>query len=262
LDGRDDEGNFASGEADAFSGAGIYVAAASPRRVGGCRLRASGREIGRPDRFREARSRDTIPAAMIEAVIWDFGGVLIRTLDFTSRDALASQLGLTREALEYEMFASQSGWEGQMGLLPSQKHWKALGEKFGLPSEELLDRFFQGDELDQELMDFIRGLRPKYKTGLLSNAFDTLRDLLNNEFQMLDAFDGVVISAEEGVVKPEPAIYELMLERLGVEANKAVFLDDFIENVDGARQVGMQAIHFQSREQALGELGALLKQDG
>jgi HAD superfamily hydrolase (TIGR01509 family) len=64
------------------------------------------------------------------------------------------------------------------------------------------------------------------------------------------------------LVKPEPAIYELMLERLEVEAGRAVFLDDFIENVAGARQVGMQAIHFQSSEQALGELGALLKPDG
>ena len=74
-----------------------------------------------------------------------------------------------------------------------------------------------------------------------------------------DAFDHLIISAEVGVVKPKAEIYLLALEQLKVSPSEAVFVDDFIENVEGARAVGMSAIHFKEPEQAIAQIQKLLK---
>ena len=101
-------------------------------------------------------------------------------------------------------------------------------------------------------------MRPLYTTALLSNALSNLRAFLTQEWKIADAFDLIVVSAEEHLLKPDPAIYRLALNRLGVVATEAVFIDDMAANVEGAQQVGMQGIQFRSRQQALGELKELL----
>ena len=68
----------------------------------------------------------------------------------------------------------------------------------------------------------------------------------------------VVGSGDVGIMKPDPQIFQIALERLDVAAEEAVFVDDFIENVQGARALGIHAVHFQGREQAIQELKALL----
>jgi epoxide hydrolase-like predicted phosphatase len=67
-------------------------------------------------------------------------------------------------------------------------------------------------------------------------------------------FDETVFSAEVGMAKPDARIYQLILNRLGVEPQEAVFVDDFIENVEGARHLGLHAIHFKNSPQALAAL--------
>jgi putative hydrolase of the HAD superfamily len=118
--------------------------------------------------------------------------------------------------------------------------------------------FWAGDVLDMHLVDYLRSLRPRYKTGLLSNAWDDLHGVLQHEWHIADAFDGIIISAEVGVAKPDPRIYRLALERLGVAPAEAVFVDDFLHNVEGAHTVGMHAIQFRSPEQTQTELEQLL----
>ncbi len=76
-------------------------------------------------------------------------------------------------------------------------------------------------------------------------------------YGVLDHFDSVTISAEEGVMKPDPRIFEIALARAGVLPEEAVFVDDFAANVEGARRVGLRAIHFRSTAQALAELARL-----
>jgi len=93
---------------------------------------------------------------------------------------------------------------------------------------------------------------------LLSNAFSDLRRVVTETWMFADAFDEMVISAEVGVVKPDPRIYHLALERLEASPEAAVFIDDFRRNVEGARAVGLNAIHFKDPGQARGELEGLL----
>lgn len=194
----------------------------------------------------------------IKAVIWDFGGVLVRTDTNNGRDALAQRLGISRQALEARVFDGDNRRQAQTGAVDGETYLQEVAAEFGLSAAELRQTFFGDDHLDHELMAYIRNLRPRYKVGLLSNAMNNLREVLQGQYPILDDFDAVIISGEVGVMKPHPAIYLLAAERLNVNPAEAVFVDDFAHNVTGAREAGMQAVLFQSREQALADLQALL----
>ncbi len=197
----------------------------------------------------------------IRAVIFDLGGVILRTEDGAPREALAARLGVSRRALEDLVFNSPAGQQAQRGEITAEALWEHVRAHFGLPPEQMPEvqrAFWGGDRLDHALVDFIRRLRPRHTTALLSNAWRDLRAALHR-WGIADAFDHIVISAEEGVMKPDPHIYRVVLARVGVAPAEAVFVDDFRQNVDGARAVGMHAIHFQDREQVLAELRQLLQ---
>jgi len=117
---------------------------------------------------------------------------------------------------------------------------------------------FATDVLDGELLDYIRSLRPRLKTALLSNASLRLVTVLRDDLHIEDCFDVIVISAQVGLMKPDPAIYRLTLERLGVEPQEAVFLDDVLDNVEAASSLGIHTVHFVGREEAVCELEELL----
>ena len=194
----------------------------------------------------------------IKAVIWDLGGVIVRTEDFTPRDSLADHLGLSRAEIDRIVFEDDDRFSAQLGEIDGDVHMKTIYKKLGLSAEDFRQHFFGGDRVDEELVAYIRSLRPLYTTALLSNALSNLRAFLTQEWKIADAFDLIVVSAEEHLLKPDPAIYRLALNRLGVVATEAVFIDDMAANVEGAQQVGMQGIKFMSRQQALGELKELL----
>jgi epoxide hydrolase-like predicted phosphatase len=199
----------------------------------------------------------------IRAVIFDLGGVLVRTADPAPRARLAQSLGMTPSELSRIIYDSETARQATLGAITTQEHWEAVRRRLGLSTEELLNvpvEFWGGDTLDEALVNFLRSLRPCYKTALLSNAWDDLRGVVEGSWKIADAFDEIIISAEVGLAKPDPRIYRLALARLDVEPEAAVFVDDFEENVAGARAVGMQAIQFRSPEQALMELNRVLDQ--
>lgn len=197
----------------------------------------------------------------IRAIIWDLGGVLVRTDDPAPRTALAARHGMPRAALEALVFNSDSGMRAQLGEISASEHWRHVAQSLGVtPAEipDLQDDFWGGDRLDTELVDFIRELRGPYTTVLLSNAFSDLRRYVEGHWKIADAFDHLLISAEVGLVKPDPRIYRLALERAGdLPAERAVFLDDFVENVEGARAVGLLGVHFRNPAQGMDDLRSL-----
>lgn len=196
----------------------------------------------------------------IKAVIWDLGGVIARTEDRIPRDELAAEIGVTRKRLNYLFFSGPEGTRAQKGEITMDELIAFARAELGLaPGEhpDLVDRFFAGDRIDYELVDYIRSLRPSYKSGIISNAWSELPALLER-WEIADAFDVVIGSGDEGVMKPDPRIYQLALDGLDVEAGEAVFVDDFIDNIEGARKLGIHGIHFKSPDQTLTELKGLL----
>jgi len=199
----------------------------------------------------------------IKAVYFDLGGVIVRTEDKGPRARLAASLGLSQEQIAKEVF--EGGGDGSaarasLGEISEEEHWRNVVRALGLPESELphvRTDFFAGDHIDWDIVNFLRGLRKSRKTGLISNAWSDLRAwMVSQEFD--DAFDAVSISAELGMAKPAAGIFWHALDQLGVAPEEAVFVDDFAENVEAGRALGMHGVHFRTAAGALAEVNQLL----
>jgi len=196
----------------------------------------------------------------LRAVFFDLCGVVVRTEFQVPRQLLADRLGMEYEDLNRIVFDSDSGQKATIGQISSEEHWNAIMKRLKRPASELpsiRQEFFAGDIVDRTLLDYIRSLRGKYKTGLISNAWGDLRDFIVRE-KFDDAFDRMIISAEVGAAKPEARIFQIALEQFGVSPKEAVFVDDFLINIEGCEKVGIQGIHFKDPESALQQLKQLL----
>jgi len=194
---------------------------------------------------------------LIKGVIFDVGGVLLRTHDQGGRRKWETRLGLKPGELARLVFDSELGRSAQLGQASLEEVWAWVGTRLSLNPAQLtiLKRdFWAGDRLDRELCDYIRELRLRFRTGMLSNSWARDGWAMAQKLGFADCFDVFVTSAEIGVMKPNPRIYHVALQRLGISPPEAIFVDDFVENVEAARRLGMQAIHFVDPLQARDEL--------
>jgi epoxide hydrolase-like predicted phosphatase len=195
------------------------------------------------------------------ALIWDMGGVLVRNMDPNIRGRLGEPYGMTYMDLENLFFGNEVALKASIGQATEADSWDFVQQKLNIPAEEMpefMKDFYSCDKFDEELYSFTMQLKPRYQIGLLSNAYPETRASLARRFpHFFNMFDVTIFSADVGIAKPDPEIYHLVLEGLGVEARSAVFVDDFIENVEGARAVGMHAIHFRNSRQVQDELKEL-----
>ncbi len=146
-----------------------------------------------------------------------------------------------------------------MGILTREETADAISSLFGMDAEEFLEEQNQVEVPNKELLAYIASLKQHYKIGLLSNI--SSRERLSIRFldgELESHFDTVVASGDEGYVKPQREIYEIAATRLGVLPTECVFVDDIAEFCEGARQIGMQAIQYQSNQQAITDLNALI----
>lgn len=200
---------------------------------------------------------------MIRALITDFGGVLVRTRTDRSRRELERKLGWPLHTLEDRVFNGELSIRASHGEITEEAFWDQAARDFNLAQyqmtgAEFRHEFFVDDFLDEELVQFMRGLRPAIKVGLISNAWLGLRSVLQTVFHIDDMFDEIVISAEENVMKPDARIYRLALDRLALQPSEAIFLDDMPINVEAADAVGMLGVRFQSTAQALRDIRSRL----
>lgn len=172
---------------------------------------------------------------MIQAIIFDYYGVL--TTDRYVTWLKRNEAALQGHADEIEALSQQQ----DLGL-GADEFYARLGALVGRPADEVRDEFGIRQEAHHGLVDYIRHLRKVgYKTAILSNSprslyAETQKHGLNS------LFDIILCSEEAGVTKPNPKMYELMLQRLGITAEEAVFVDDRDYNVAGANAVGLTGV--------------------
>ena len=196
----------------------------------------------------------------IRAVFFDLGGVIVRTEYQAPRQRLAEQFGMDYEDIEKIVFGSPSASRASVGEVTEAEHWQNVMKALKLPAgetERVKSEFFGGDVVDRALLEFIRSLKPKYKIGLISNAWDGLRAYIERE-KFADVFDSIVISAEVKVAKPAEKIYRIALDQLQVKPKEAVFVDDMPENIVACEKLGMKGIRFTNPESALKQLKTML----
>jgi len=197
----------------------------------------------------------------IRAVFFDFGGVIMRTEYQSPRQRLAERFGMDYDDIDKIVFGSESALRASMGEIKEEAHWAEVLKRLKRPASEaksFQDEFFGGDVIDRGLVEFIRSLRGKVYTGLISNAWSGLREFITKE-KVIDVFDTAIISAEVGTIKPSARIYEVALEQAKVGASEAVFIDDVPVNIEACEKVGMRGILFKDPQESLDHLKRLLK---
>jgi putative hydrolase of the HAD superfamily len=200
------------------------------------------------------------------AVISDFGGVLTTPL-IEAFLALQRDSGIPLEAMG-QAVAALSAQDGgnplyalETGRLSERdfvaRLERALSDVVGRPVElaGFSERWFAQLEPNQELLEYLRGLRERgLRLALLTNNVREWEPLWRAKLPVDELFEVVVDSAFVGVRKPDPEIYRLTLERLDLPAEACVFVDDNELNVRAARELGMRAVWFQSTDQAIADV--------
>jgi HAD superfamily hydrolase (TIGR01509 family) len=197
----------------------------------------------------------------VKLIAWDLGGVLVRTDDQGPRRAWERRLGLDPGSLAGIVFDGPVGRQATLGRAQVQDVWDDVARRLALPPARLAELrrdFWRGDRLDADLLAFVRGLRTSYSAALITNAWPDARQRITQEWKLSEDFDGIVISAELGLAKPDPAIFQQVLNQWSIEPEQMIFVDDFDPNVTAACGMGIQGIRFHSPDQAKREVLARL----
>jgi epoxide hydrolase-like predicted phosphatase len=192
----------------------------------------------------------------IRAVFFDIGGVLLRTVDPGPRRQWEQRLGLEPGRLVRLVFENPVAQKSTIGQATEAEVWQEVGRSLNLTLPqvaELREDFFAGDRWDEDLLAFIHKLRSRIRTGVISNSWLGTRRAMA-KWITPETFDAMVFSAEEKCRKPEEKIYRIALDRLGLAPEEAMFFDDFQENVDAARRIGIEAVLFQGAHPTIQKL--------
>ena len=207
---------------------------------------------------------------MIRAIVSDFGGVLTTPL-FEAFGLVQRDSGLPVEALgkamarvqeedgEHPLFELEKGRITEPEFLAKLERGieAETGRHVGL--HEFSDRYWSHLHPNEPIIERMVALRAEgYRMALLTNNVREWEPRWRSMLAVDDIFELVVDSAFVGMRKPDPEIYELTVQRLGVPATECLFLDDIELNCETARQLGMTAVWFQSNDQALADIDAAL----
>ena len=205
----------------------------------------------------------TIVARMtISAVVFDVGNVLELSDDDHSLAEWAAIAGLPVEEFTMRIDGAFDG--ADIGTVTLEEVHRKLEGALGISEDkanaimESFWRVYLGTP-NTELIEWARTLRPRYQTGILSNSCVGAREREQAAYGYMDFIDDLVYSHEVGLLKPDPGIYLLSCERLGVRPSEVVFIDDREPFTQAARDVGMHAVHFTGdNTKAIAEMTALL----
>ena len=201
---------------------------------------------------------------MIQAIVFDFGGVFTRNERSHARlrefDAL---LGWPPGTMRHHLFSGEA-WElASTGVISPEEHWARVGSELEsrLPPDF---RHFQGDpfhleEINDEVVALAQRLRSHCRLALCSNALPGLAGRLETMPETKALFELIVISALVGLRKPDPSIFELTAEHLGLPLAACLLVDDKERNVRAAAALGMATVLFRSAPQLEAALHAHLR---
>jgi putative hydrolase of the HAD superfamily len=206
------------------------------------------------------------PPNGIRAIVSDFIGVLTTPIAgvFTQfqeeagispgalRDALE---GATRRTGVNPLFELECGRMSEPDFIGALE--RELEDQLGrhVSMREFTDHYWAGLAHNEELVSFLRDARATgYRLALLTNNVVEWEPRWRPKWPIDELFETVVDSGFVGMRKPEPEIFALTLERLGLPAEVCVFIDDLEHNVVAARELGLHAVHFRDTDQTIGEV--------
>lgn len=186
----------------------------------------------------------------MQALVFDFFGVICSEITpFVLPKYMSAE-----EAVAYKASYVHDADLGRIDLDDVLAH---LSQVTGAGADTLLAEFWSFVKIDPEMVALIERMHARYRTALLSNAIRPFLRQILAKHDLERLFDTILISAEQGIAKPDPAFFQMMVDKLGVPAEECFFVDDNAANVAAARAIGMQAVLFESVEKLTRDLAAL-----
>lgn len=189
----------------------------------------------------------------IKAIIFDCFGVLVKAGHLLLRQDYPNLINVINDLQA----------KSDVGLISRQQFNDTIAKSTGLSAKEIDDRYWGTNKFNQPMIDWARDLRQsgKYKIGMLTNISRDWMDVVLPFFDHENLFDAEVLSGDIHIVKPDPAIFKLMADKLGVKTNECVMIDDLLINIEGAKQADMYGIVYSSPDQSQSELISLIEQN-
>ena len=198
---------------------------------------------------------NTMPSSRWDAVIFDYGRVLSLAPSQSELQQFAALVGVSEPPF-FEIY-SATRHDYDRGLIDFRRHWQAFSDAAGVTlALAQVERIAEMETLmwlrvNPNVLALAREIKARgVRIAILSNMPHDLLAYVRREFDWLDEFEVKVWSCEIGVTKPDAAIYHRCLDALGCQPGRALFFDDRLNNVEAARELGMEAHLFQSAEQA------------
>jgi putative hydrolase of the HAD superfamily len=195
----------------------------------------------------------------LRAVIFDYGMVLTGPQDPEAHAALLRITGLPLDRFESLYWADRHAYDA--GKLTGLAFWQKLLREAGLHmSAATIDELNHWDARmwttqNPAMLAWAEQLKQSgLLTAILSNMGDSVLANIEREFLWIHSFDVLIWSFQHLMAKPDPAIYHLVLEKLNVRPEEALFLDDKLLNVEAAQALGMKALEFSTIERLRADL--------
>ena len=187
----------------------------------------------------------------IRALVLDYGGVISMP---QNSDNVNNMLQILSQDHNDFMDVYRSKRENyDNGRLSGEEYWRSILQHYGLEkSDSKVTNLIQEDvkswtQINDSMIQFIKENRGRlHKLAIISNMTRDCLVFMKKHFQWLKLFDELIFSCELGMNKPDTQIYEACLSRIEMPPQECLFVDDSVENVNGAMKSGIEVIHFKS----------------
>ncbi len=199
------------------------------------------------------------PQPVIKAVIFDLGNVLIAVDEMRALDRMAARSGKTRSDLESYVMLTPFTNQLALGQLSPQQFYEIVRRDTGFKGDFAEFARIWSDVFTpiEPMIALAHRLKGRVTRLILSNTNAIHMDYVLGKFPIVREVEGLMLSYEVGLLKPDPRIYELTVQRFKLLAECAVFIDDIPTNVEAARAAGLHGIHYQNPDQVRLELTKL-----
>lgn len=192
----------------------------------------------------------------IENIIFDFGGVLV---DWNPRYLYREYFQYENEMEFFLNFVCTAEWDLEQDKGRTLAKGTHLLQKKFPEFKSMIELFYDKWEIMlrsdiPETVSLLYKLKTKYKIYGLTNWSSENISIAYKKFPFFKEFNGIVVSGKEKIVKPNPQIYRVLLDRYNLKAEKSIFIDDNIENIRVAQKLGFYTIHFESPNKLEAEL--------
>lgn len=188
----------------------------------------------------------------IKAILIDIGGVLWHPREPALSVNWAARCGLSPKEFDDIVYNSEWGSQALLGNITGEEMWENIGNKLGLSPIERsqCEEEYWAGVWDTEFLNHCHVLKSRCKLGIVSDAESNAREKVRTWVNE-SLFEVIVFSSDVGVCKPDPKIFYTALEQLGVDVSETLFIDDREKNVNGAKALGLHAVHYRNRNQVL-----------